>query len=128
MRRAACATMTVIKKNSDSDGLVNYIGNLNKNVPINSVADCAPIPYKNNNINNNINYNNNDNGPINEDYNFGFEESNNNNINNNVNQYESNTNNDLDKGRNEKKVYVNNSTFHANIKDDDDDDNPYKDF
>ena len=132
------------KKNSnENDGLVNFIGNLNKNNPLASVESCAPIPLNNVNIKQNTNYPNDNIAPINEDYDFGFGDDNDmnnknknnynnyNNYNNNNNGFQNKISNELDKGRSKKKLYVNNSSlkvpkdFENN---EEDEDNPYKDF
>ena len=125
------------KNSNENDGLVNYIGSLNKNMPLSSVADCAPIPIKNSNFrkstSKNINikksYKNNDNEPIKEDFNFGFEESINNNMSKNNSNLQFNINNELDKERSKKKLYVNKSSFNPNQGEEDyDEDNPYRGY
>ena len=137
--------LNIQKKNSnENEGLINYIGNLNKNNPISSVQSCAPVPLNKVNINSNDNYNykGNDLNPIKEEYDYGFGDNNNNNnqnnyMNNNVNNNMNNNNfgmpkmNDIDKGSSKRKIYVNNSSYKMpqNTENyDDDDENPYKDF
>ena len=123
--------LNIQKKNSnENEGLINYIGNLNKNNPISSVQSCAPVPLNKVNINpnDNNNYKGNDLNPINEEYDYGFGDNNNN---NNQNNYMNNKMNDIDKGSNKRKIYVNNSSYKMpqNTENyDDDDENPYKDF
>ena len=98
-------------KNNENDELIDYIGNLNKNVPMDSVKECAPVTLnkvelkpKNSNM------------PIKEDFDIGSQIQ--------LNIYNNNQNLD-----NIKKVYVNNSTFKTPENQDYyDDENPYNDY
>ena len=124
------------KKNSnDNDGLVNYIGNLNKNVPVNSVAECAPVPinqskynpkksYLNNNINNKME-------SIKEESNSfnalqSIKDSKNKESLIQLNIY--NNYNISEEEKNKKKLYVNKSSYNPNNQEDSEDENPYRDF
>ena len=99
------------KNNTESDNLINYIGNLNKK----GKSSIKPIPEDNNN-----------NG-----YNFGFEDDENDYKINDSNQIELNIYNheQIDKERNKKKMFVNKSSFKNPLNEEDYDmENPYNNY
>ena len=99
------------KNNTESDNLINYIGNLNKK----GKSSIKPIPEDNNN-----------NG-----YNFGFEDDENDYKINDSNQIELNIYNheQIDKERNKKKMFVNKSSFKNPLNEEDFDmENPYNNY
>lgn len=100
------------KNNTESDNLINYIGNLNKK----GKSSIKPIPEDNNNNNG---------------YNFGFEDDENDYKINDSNQIELNIYNheQIDKERNKKKMFVNKSSFKNPLNEEDYDmENPYNNY
>ena len=100
------------KNNTESDNLINYIGNLNKK----GKSSIKPIPEDNNNNNG---------------YNFGFEDDENDYKINDSNQIELNIYNheQIDKERNKKKMFVNKSSFKSPLNEEDYDmENPYNNY
>ena len=104
------------KNNTESDNLINYIGNLNKKGNNNVTNSIKPLPEDTNNNNG---------------YNFGFEDDENDYKVNENNQIELNiyNHNQIDKERNKKKMFVNKSSFKNPLKEEDYDmENPYNNY